>query len=435
MNAVLKPFRILASTALFALLGPMPVWAQTTDGYHAIQVFSVVVDSASFTQRFTFRNPNTTNALVISPQYFPGTGTSQPTPITCPDIIVPISGEAVVASLRDLCPALTAGSQFGYLYTFENGGYARPYAAFSRVSNTAGNGFSVEAFPAHTFTSAESTVIGVRRLAAAAGRPAYQTNCFIGNLNDVTAPVTPVTTTITATVYSNAGANLGNVAINLMPGRLTRLLDIFATAGAPAGDYDDAIVRFVESGVGEPGLVSFCTVQDNSSFGADFRIAKQEFGDSPTDVGSKDGNVRRNSFMSADVATSAGAGRAFTILAGALGINVHVMYFRHPDWVQCELIDPGTGVRALPGYGLEMRLVDPDGVTVLAGGNDVTGFGRVYLGDKTERNFGANSRYTIEVESNGGNAGSDRAYTLHCQSGSGHTAADMIRYNDQTLRF
>ena len=95
MNAVLKPFRILASTALFALLGPMPVWAQTTDGYHAIQVFPVVVDSASFTQRFTFRNPNTTNALVISPQYFPGTGTSQPTPITCPDIIVPISGEAV----------------------------------------------------------------------------------------------------------------------------------------------------------------------------------------------------------------------------------------------------------------------------------------------------------------------------------------------------
>ena len=435
MNAVLTTLRILACAVLLALCGPAPAWAQTTDGYHAIQVFPVVVDSASFTQRFTFRNPNTTNALVISARYFPGTGTSQPTPITCPDIIVPISIETVVASLRDLCPALTAGSQFGYLYTFENGGYARPYAAFSRVSNTAGNGFSVEAFPAHTFTSAESTVIGARRLAAAAGRPAYQTNCFIGNLNDVTAPVAPVTTTITATVFSSAGATLGNAAINLEPGHLTRLLDIFAAAGAPAGDYEDAIVRFTESGVGEPGLMSFCTVQDNSSFGADFRIAKQEFGDAPTDVGAKDGNVRRNSYLSVDVATSAGPGRAFAILAGPLGINVHVMYFRHPDWVQCEIIDPDTGVRALPGYGLEMRLVDPDGVTVLAGGNDVTGFGRMFLGDKTVRNFGANSRYTLEVEGNGSNTGANRPYTLHCQSGSGHSAADMIRYNDQTLRF
>ncbi|MCX7042511.1 MAG: hypothetical protein NT117_07460 [Gammaproteobacteria bacterium] len=435
MNAVLKPFRILASAALLASFLPAFAQAQTTDAYHAIQVFPVVVDSASFTQKFTFRNPNTTNALVISSQYFPGTGTTQPGAIACPDIVVPISGEAVVASLRDFCPGLAAGSQFGYLYTFENGGYARPYAAFSRVSNGAGNGFSVEAFAAHTFTSADSTVIGLRRLAAGGGRPAFQSNCFIGNLNEVTAPVTPVTTTVTATVYSSAGVALGNAAIDLVPGRLTRLLDIFAAAGVPAGDYDNATVRFVESGVGEPGLMSFCTVQDNSSFGADFRIAKQEFGDTLADVGAKDGNVRRNSTVSADVATSDGPGRPFEILAGALGINVHVMYFRHPDWIQCEIINPGTGVRALNSYGLEMRLVDPDGVTALAGGNGITGFGALFLGDKTERNFGANTRYTIEVESNGNNTGAVRAYSLHCQSGSGHTAADLIRYNDQTLRF
>ena len=434
MNFAVKSFRLVAIAALLAA-PTASTMAQTTDAYHAIQVFPVVVDSGSFTQRFTFRNPNTTNALVVSAQYFPGTGTSQPASIVCPDIVVPINGEVVVASLRDLCPALTAGSQFGYLYTYENGGYARPYAAFSRVSNIAGNGFSVEAFPAHAFSSAESAVIGVRRLAAAAGSPAYQTNCFVGNLNDVTAPGTLVVTTVTATVYSSTGAMLGNAAINLVPGQLTRLLDIFSAVGIPAGNYDDAVVRFVESGPDEPGLLSFCTVQDNSSFGADFRIAKQESGDSGLEVGGKDGNVRRNSTVSVDVATSAGPGRAFAVLPGPLGINVHVMYFRHPDLVQCEVIDPGTGMRALPGYGLEMRLVDPDGATVLAGGNNVTGFGAVFLGDKTERNFGANSRYTIEVESNGSNTGATRNYGLHCQSGSGHTAADLIRYNDQTLRF
>ena len=434
----------MATSSRFALLlafvltglGPMPARAQTTDGYHAIQVFPVVVDSASFTQRFSFRNPNITNTLLVSVQYFPGTGTSQPGPLACPDIVVPINGEAVVNSLRSLCPALAAGGQFGYLYTFENGGYARPYAAFSRVSNVAGNGFSVEAFPAHTFTSAQSVVTGVRRLAATANTPSFQSNCFLGNLNEVSASPSPVVTTVTATAYSSAGVVLGNAVLNLAPGKLVRLLDIFSVVGAAPGDYNDAIVRFVESGPDEPGLMSFCTVQDNSSFGADFRIGKQEFGDSASDVGAKDGKVRRNSTVSADVPTSdSPAGRPFQIDAGASGINVHVMYFRHPDRVQCELINPGTGQRALASYGLEMRLVDPDGATVLAGGNNSTGFGSMYLGDKTKRNFGANTRYTLEVESNGSNIGAIRAYGLHCQSGSGHTAGDLIRYNDQTTRF
>ena len=90
--------------------------------------------------------------------------------------------------------------------------------------------------------------------------------------------------------------------------------------------------------------------------------------------------------------------------------------------------------RALPAYGLEMRMLDQEGV-IVAGGNAVTGWSDVFLGDKTDRNNGANTRYTIEVEDSETNTGSVRAYKLHCRSGSGHTLGDLIRYQEGTGRF
>lgn len=136
----------------------------------------------------------------------------------------------------------------------------------------------------------------------------------------------------------------------------------------------------------------------------------------------------RDSFINTDVTTSY-AKRPFTLLTGGSRHNTHVMYFRHPDWVQCELINPATGVRALPVYGLEMRMLDKDGATVLAGGSNSTGWGELYLGDKTDRANGVNTRYIIEVENNAANDGADIPYSLHCRSGSGHSLGDIIEYN------
>lgn len=67
--------------------------------------------------------------------------------------------------------------------------------------------------------------------------------------------------------------------------------------------------------------------------------------------------------------------------------------------------------------------------------NDIPGFGIVHLGDKTNRNNGANDRYTIKVDSNGLNAAATRAYTPRCQSGSGHTSADLLRWHEPVVRF
>jgi hypothetical protein len=423
--------RLVKQTLLSAMVLGMasiagPATAQSTDGFHTIQVFPVVVDSSTFTQRFFFRNPNNVTVTIV-PRFVPGEGTAQASgagAIDCPAFDVLALQEVVVDSLRDMCPAMAAGSGFGFLYTYETNPSNLPYAGYSRVSNNAGNGFSVEAFPAHTFTSSDTSVTGLRRLAATASSPAFQSNCFIANLNDFTAPGGPPTvTSVDYGLYTSDGSFIAGSTVDLEPGRLTRLLDVFGAAGAPAGDYNNASIYFQEFGGGEPGLMTFCTVQDNTSFGADFRIGKQEFGFSDAEgqfnVGGQDDHVLRDSTISADI-----LGRPFEIPAAVVS-NTHVMYFRHPDRVQCEIIDPATGVRADAAYGLEMRLLDKNGA-VVAGGNEVYGFGEVYLGDKTDRANGNNTRYTIQVESTETNTGAVRPYRLHCQSGSGHTLGDLI---------
>ncbi len=426
----LKQIAFAAVLGVLALTGAPTVAAQSTDGFHAIQIFPIVVDSGSFTQRFTFKNPDVAHAAVVTATYFPGNGSAQATLKTCPDFTIPAGGQKVFTSLRAVCPDLAVGSVFGTLYTYTAGTDNRLFAGYSRVSNPSGNGFTVEAFPAHTFTSADTIITGLRRTTASGGNPSFQTNCFVGSVQELT-PGTNFNSTITYTLYNSANAQIGSGTFNLLPGNLVRMLDIFATAGAPAGDYDDAYIVIGESGDGEPGLMTFCTVQDNTSFGADFRIGKQYrgWGTQYSGIGAQDDHVSRDTTVGYDIKMTGDTttARQFSIPAQTVG-NTHVVYFRHPDFVSCEIIDPATHARALPAYGLEIRLRDQL-LNTVAGGNNVQGFSRVYLGDKTERNNGTNARYTIEVEDSETNSTAVRPYQLHCQSGSGHTLGDIVKFN------
>jgi hypothetical protein len=109
------------------------------------------------------------------------------------------------------------------------------------------------------------------------------------------------------------------------------------------------------------------------------------------------------------------------------------VYFHHPDWVQCALLD-FNGVQVDSSYGLEMRMIANDGLTVVAGGDGSVGWGDLYLGDKGDYNGGADGRYTIEVEGNGTGFGT-LVYRISCQSGSGSTLGEIIRYQEATDRF
>ena len=410
-----------------AAAATMLVRAQSTDGYHAIQVFPVVVDTASFAQRFTFRNPGAAE-LTLQPKYFPADGTSA-SALTCPDVVLAPDSIKTFASLRALCPALPVGSQFGFLQSRTlNFDYTAPvYAGFSRVANPQGNGFAVEAFPAHVFTSALTVVSGIRRLAATPSAPAFQTNCFIANLNELAPVGVAPTTQVHYTLTTAAGATLGSNDVALAPGHIVRLLDVFSVA--PAGDYNDASIRFSQLGPEEPGIMAFCTVQDNTSFGADFRIAKQEVADiglagSSTVLGAQDAHVARETTLAADE-----FGKSFTIPAGNGAHNTHLFYFQHPDYVSCGLENPQTHEPLTATDNLEMELMTWD-FQVIAGGNNAVGFGPVDLGEKTDRNGGSNTRYKIQVEdADGSSPAVPRNYLLHCRSGSGHTLGELVQFN------
>lgn len=421
--------------AALAIIAPA-ARGQSTDGYHGIQILPVVADTASFTQRFHFRKLLAATTT-ISPTYFPARGTSQAGPLACPSFVIPTL-ERTFTSLRELCPGLPEGPQFGYMRFTQTGGEVnRTFSVYSRASNAAGAGFTVEAFPAHTFTEAFASVSGIRRLAAANGAPAYQTNCFIARLDEVQPFGTPGPMKVFYGVGDSEANQIGSSSfVELERGEMVRILDIFSAVGAPAQDFNDANFRIAPDIVGAStvtgALMSFCTVQENTSLSADFRIAKTEFGtcgsESCTWMNPMDDHVNRETTTGRDIQLAGEvAGRTFSIPSGAFQ-NSHVYYFRHPDHIACELINPETNLRATLAYGLEMRLTLPGGA-VIAGGNDVTGFGPLYLGDKRG---GVNTRYVLQVESNESVEApepAERTYQIRCQSGSGHTPGDTVRFN------
>ena len=428
-----------------ALLPAQFVRGQSTDGFHALQVFPVVVDSTSFTQVFHFAGDERGTTSVV-PTFYPS-GDAVVAPVACPAFELPWSGRHF-DSLRALCPGLPAGSQFGMLVLRQSGATIRPFSAYSRVSNPAGAGFSVESFPAHTFTSAFAALTGLRRSAATAMAPAFQSNCFFGLLPEFNGTAEYPARLIMGLVDEN-GEGIGSQVVQryLWPGQLVRALDIFSAVDAPAGDYANArlVVRNITSwnapDDSKPGIVAFCTVQDNTSFGADFRIAKQELGldgFNVTGIAAQDDHVDRETLAYQDLPASAGLeGRGYAITGGSGTQSSHVMYLRHPDWVACELIDPATQARPGVNFGLELRLLalDDTGPSVLAGGDDATGWSPIYLGDKREHG-GENTRYLVQVETNEhpGPTGSI-AYGLHCESGSGHTPGDVISFQRAANEF
>jgi len=432
-------FVVCALIGAISLL-PALAAAQSTDGYHSIQVFPVVVDTASFTQRFNLHN-NNDYAIDLRVNYYPEKTTTG-TAITCPHVYINLASERVFTSLRALCPALPSpGSQFGFLVLTDqtpgNPG-VNTFSGFSRISNPQGNGFTVESFAANQFNSAAFMVTGLRRLAATPGSPTFQTNCFLGNMPLFDPGNTPASTNVHYTLHDKFGFQIGTGDEALLPGQFKRLLDIFTVAGAPAVDQDDAMLRVNYTTVSQAGLIAFCTVQDNTSYGADFRIAKQTgghtlFNPGPTPA-AKDILAVRDVLVDHDA-----LGRPFEIPPGVYS-NTHVVYFREPDYVTCEIINPATGLRAVPSYGLEIRAVGP-GETTGSGGNNAVTLPETgttgYIGDKENgaNGEGANGRALIEVEDSETNSAANRPYKLHCRTGSGTTGYDMLRYKEAIGRF
>ncbi|MDQ2961862.1 MAG: hypothetical protein M3R31_01705 [Pseudomonadota bacterium] len=336
----------------------------------------------SFTSEIYIDNPNATSTEVFF-VYYGGLSSATPGLRFCPAMIVPAQ-TTIQISLAALCPGLNPGSNFGMLRVIVTG-LPRPINAYARVNSASGQGFSIEGFPAGSLTNSDgdSRVLGLKRIAAA---PGYQTNCFVGAQNE------PVNVTIT--LYSAGGVQIGSPkALNLAAYDLIRILDIFGPNGvnAPAGDYFNVRAHFGLPWSPGPSFVGFCTVQNNTSFDADFRIAKS-FSD-------------RN-----DEAKQFSPGILSNVSAPNGYYENWRTFIQHPDQVACALtgvVDPNSA---------EMRLLDPFGF-VVAGGNNVESFPETYLGLKSERNAGSQGLWTVQVGSNG--IATLKAYLLTCTSGNG----------------
>jgi hypothetical protein len=184
------------------------------------------------------------------------------------------SGRKHVVPGCDQC-SLVGSNHFGYLVVQDAATEAiNAFFVYSRTQNPQAIGFSIEGFPAGSLTGQSQRVKGLKR---SAGPVPYQSNCFVASFEK------PVDYIIR--LRDSGGGVIGTVpqapatSLHLEPHQLIRYLDIFAAAGV-VGDISNVSAQINAVNPTSPGnrdhplFASFCTVQDNVSFGADFRIGK-----------------------------------------------------------------------------------------------------------------------------------------------------------------
>lgn len=370
--------------------------AMSIDGAGTIVVVPLFADTPNFTSEVTIYNPNGA-LLEIAPNFVGMDGRVTVGRRDCTIIPVP-ANTSVQYSLPTLCPTINPGSNNGKLTLVSNSAPNLPFFAYARIQTLAGQGFSVEGFPIGSFEGGLAVATGLKRIAAA---PTFQSNCVVGSLHE--------TVNYTLQLQNSAGTVIGNTLTgSLTANQMTAFIDIFAAVNAPPGDYTNVRALFVNSNASSSAsLLGYCTVQDNTSLGADFRMAKT--------FNPEDESKQRSNTVSA---TRLGAPFQITDVNKR---NTHVIYLRHPDYLSCAF---ATGAA-----NLEMRLLDPQN-TVMATGATFDGFTKFPIGTpslfKSAVNGGVNGRWLIEVQTETTSIPVPVSYSIQCQSGNGHTMLDLI---------
>jgi hypothetical protein len=204
----------------------------------------------------------------------------------------------------------------------------------------------------------------------------------------------------------------GATTINdsLGPFQMKRYMDIYALSGLAAGDFDNTTVTFAKEDPTQfPNtMIAFCTVQDNTSFGADFRISKNWNAADPAkfrlncyaaSYGANPGECTNTLQPSAPAVTAGNKVRLLTRIYA-------------PDTVNCSIL----GSRAAD---LKMRLVRD-----FAPGGAVAGGTTSSFTYATGARSGVGSGYTqyfwIEVDFRaGGSAVYPIPFGVRCMTGNG----------------
>lgn len=342
--------RQVLSAALAATLvgAAATAGAQSVIGYGPTMVIPIAAQTSTYTSEI-FVGHQSGLSVLLRVDFVGGVGSAAPGLRDCGTIVVPSSAGFVSStsfSVGAQC-ALPAGSNYGMVLLspevpFQN----RGFFAYSRTQAFNATGFSVEGFTVGSLSAQSQRLIGLKRVTGAGPSPVpFQTNCFVGSFEEAVD--------YRIRLSDSAGNQLGFVDGSLQPYQLVRHLDIFAAAGL-SGDFSNVSVviqnraSFVQGNKYYPPYLSFCTVQDNLLFTADFRIAKsftsfdgayatQIFACEPPNCPSYEYSIK-----------------------DATKKDVIAMFVRVPDEITCELKSDRLGE-------LEMQLRQPDIIPVPLG--------------------------------------------------------------------
>jgi hypothetical protein len=163
---------------------------------------------------------------------------------------------------------LDSSGHFGLLVASDVAGTNQIFG-YARTQNNASAGFSVEGFPSDNFATDTTNATGLK--GSTNPSPPYQSNCFVASLAD---PVSYVIKLFDGTASAQIGSDIVG---SLNAFEEVRYVDIFGVSGAnapAATDFSNVRAEFTRTSGGTQQMIGFCTVQDNATFGADFRIAK-----------------------------------------------------------------------------------------------------------------------------------------------------------------
>jgi hypothetical protein len=273
------------------------------------------------------------------------------------------------------------------------------FFAYSRTQTPSGNGFSVEGFPIGNFSGAVADVIGLKRQAAS---PHFQSNCFVGALSEGFS--------YQVLLFDSSNNLVGPPLTGaLQPSEMTKLPDV----GASAGDYSNVRANFSVTSGGAPAMVAFCTVQESTFFGADFRIAKSQ--DALND------GQRRLACLGQDqcgIVSSIQPEHVDDVTKK----NIYSMIITPPDFVRCDLVGARTSdlqIRLREWGDYQSSPVFPSSAPYTSGGSGQSFF-YIYTGGRNAINGGTATRWFIDVSfRTGGNATVPINFGITCRSGNG----------------
>ncbi len=414
--------QLLCFGFLSALALDVPAAAMSADSSGYAIVLPFVVDApASNTRTQVFVENHFSTAVGLIAWYVGERTSANPGLFTCAEtsatpapqtfaLTVPADGvlrfglrELLEQKCRGSMPPGSLGDR-GTLTLFVNrGGASVRISALARIEAVPGvagvpaTGFSVPGLPLGALEGSTQIVTGIQN--GASGSVMLRTDCLIGSFYDVGA----TGNLYRVSVKDSSGGVLGSTVIPLGPWSAELLIDVFSLVGVGGMVIDAARVEVEPTAnASNPSLVATCRVIGGST--TNYLMGKVY---EPKDL------LRQRR-----VSANATAGWGGFLFVPGFGPELHAIFLRHPDRVQCSVDSPR----------LALEVIAPDGTVVTGGFPSTLEFS---TRERESINHGVADAWILRVTENAANPppmGSPPiAYRLTCASGNGMSPIDKIK--------